>query len=368
MKPLLSIVIPTKDRYDYLVPLLELIKSFDSYLIEIVVQDNSKDNSGFLAYLKSFNYPCIKYDYCANQIPISDNSDKAILNSSGEYVCFVGDDDGVTRHIIDYTQWMKDNNVDVLGCPEISYNWPDYAGPLSAAVIYKKFTGKVLYLDPIQELIEICKKGLINRGRLPMVYHGIAKRETLDKVYEKCGTFFPGQSPDIANGVSLAFMTNKYAYVDLPITIAGASKYHGGGQDKQQYLDINKRPWMRQKASDLWDKRIPMFGVGSLVWAESALNAIKIFDKSFVSDINFTRVVSFFMLYNSDLISSLPRDFISTRVKIDYVLLKILRPINAVIRRIKWLLFPDMKTYFKKGINNINEAAVFLYDISKKNE
>ena len=89
-KPLLSIVVPTKDRYQYLKVLISLIDSFKSDEIELVIQDNSEDNKDFLLFLSEGDYSFINYNYTKGQIPMSTNSDKAILNSNGEYICFIG--------------------------------------------------------------------------------------------------------------------------------------------------------------------------------------------------------------------------------------------------------------------------------------
>ena len=52
MKKLLSIIIPTKERYEYLEKLVELLITFKENNFEIIVQDNSQDNSKFLSYFK----------------------------------------------------------------------------------------------------------------------------------------------------------------------------------------------------------------------------------------------------------------------------------------------------------------------------
>ena len=109
MNYLLSIVVPTKDRYYYLKYLIELISSFNTSDIELVIQDNTYDNQEILNYLNEYLNPHVKYYHIKEHLSQSENSDKAILNSSGEYVCFIGDDDAVTRHIVDCVKWMKSN-------------------------------------------------------------------------------------------------------------------------------------------------------------------------------------------------------------------------------------------------------------------
>ena len=45
MSTLLSIVIPTKDRYKYLKGTVDVLSKLDPSQIEIIVQDNTNDNS-----------------------------------------------------------------------------------------------------------------------------------------------------------------------------------------------------------------------------------------------------------------------------------------------------------------------------------
>lgn len=104
MKPLLSIVIPTKDRYEYLIQLIELIESFKSDDIEIVIQDNTKENKDILSFVHKRLSENFRYSHVSEQLTISENSDRAIRNSTGEYVCFLGDDDGMHKRNINCCQ------------------------------------------------------------------------------------------------------------------------------------------------------------------------------------------------------------------------------------------------------------------------
>ena len=142
--PLLSIVVPTYNRYPYLKKLIELIDSFHEDEIELVIHDNTEDNSEILSYLDAHNYNNILYCHRKDHIPVTLNSDLAILNSTGKYVCFIGDDDGVIRNILDYVKWMDENGIDSLRSePPISYSWPGSKG-----IIYDS-SSKLLFHKPI---------------------------------------------------------------------------------------------------------------------------------------------------------------------------------------------------------------------------
>ena len=98
---LLSVIIPTKNRYDNLyVTISELVK-INSAELEIVIQDNTDSNEDFLVFLKELNDSRIKYFHSTDFMNTATNSDLAVLNSTGEYLCYIGDDDCVNNKIVD---------------------------------------------------------------------------------------------------------------------------------------------------------------------------------------------------------------------------------------------------------------------------
>lgn len=277
---LLSIVVPTKNRYDYLKYFIANLQRINSSDFELVIQDNSDDNSEFSKYVESLQIDWIKYYYNASNLSISENSDLAILNSSGEYVCYMGDDDGVTSDIVDWVHWMKTNSVDTIKSSIITYYWPDTkpgrhfnnAGRLQ----YRRYKGRTRFYDPQVELVNVLKSGCLNLGLIPLVYHGIVKRKCLDVCYDQCGTYFPAPCPDIANGVAMSLIVKKYAIIDKPIFISGASKHHGGKVAiKDRYLRLQDMFWMSEEEKNSWDSRVPKFGLGECIYANSALIALK---------------------------------------------------------------------------------------------
>lgn len=304
-KPLLSIVVPTKDRYEYLINLIELLNSFNDSSFEMVIQDNSTDNSPIINYLDQHNLPFVKYYYIDEPIPMSTNSDKAILNSKGDYVCFIGDDDGVTPLIVDVVKWMKANSIEAVSCRKPLYFWPDvnnsygvsYAGELTTF----EYTGEITKLSAYDSLIEVIQQGCLTTGRLPMLYNGIVKREVLDKVYAIGGTFFPGSSPDISNGVCLSLLVDVYYFIDLPIVVIGSSKYRGGGMNmtKNRYPKLEDIPWLLPNAIMNWDKRLPHLGVVMSIWPDSAIKGLEYMNRvDLVYRIDFEYIYSRFVAYN----------------------------------------------------------------------
>ena len=79
-RPLLSIVIPTKDRYFCLKKFVELFHTvYTTQEIELVISDNSSDNSEFVEFLKELNDRRIKYAYTKEYLSVCEQSLNASL-------------------------------------------------------------------------------------------------------------------------------------------------------------------------------------------------------------------------------------------------------------------------------------------------
>lgn len=233
-KTLLSIVVPTKNRYDCLKVLIELFtKVHVSQDIELVISDNSDDNTEIVEYLKSLSDERIIYTYTKESISVCDNCDKAILASSGEYVNLIGDDDGNQREIIDVVRYMKCHDIDSLNCYRCQYCWPGLKSVVfksEGCLKTRRFKGTLVPVDPFKELLKVLKSGACSSyGKLPCIYNGIVKRKVLDKIYDKTGTFFPGPSPDMSNAVALSLVSKTHLWLDYPISWAGLSAKSAGG-------------------------------------------------------------------------------------------------------------------------------------------
>lgn len=365
---MLSVVVPTKDRYKYLKHLIKLIQSYNSDEWEIVVQDNTDDNTEILEFLKDLNYSGCKYFHEKGQIPMTTNADKAILHSEGEYVCFLGDDDGVCPNAIEYCRLMKEKGYEALRSNLADYNWPD-------AVSRSENVGGQLYLPRIKKhqsllrsidvMEDVVKRGFVDRGKLPSVYHGIVSRQTLDRVYDRCKTFFPGQAPDISGGFSVALTIDSFLYVDDIVTISGASKFHGGttlGMNKQ-YPEIKDMVWFRPDAERIWYPKLPKIAVGSIIWAESSIETLNAFGREdIISNIDFETIYKHFSVYYFP-IRHLVKDLTSHPLSLGfYTYIYFCKRVwNAFIRRVKKALKIRIKgVNVLPDVNNIEECILVI--------
>lgn len=275
-KYLLSIVIPTKDRYQYLVECIKTLINIDSDEIEIVIQDNTIENSSFIKELKEWNWPHIKYYHNKEHLSVVQNSEFAVENSSGKYVCFIGDDDSVSEIVIDVVRMMSVNKIESCNVDMAGYYWPDVPNRTSR-LLFNKDEPKIRMLDTKKILNKYLKKGMQEIIMLPRLYHGIISRSILEKIKMRSGSFFPGPSPDMANAIVAALVLDTHLYIKFPIIISGTSFKSTAGMSirKQHKGSVKNIRHLPKGTDERWSSKIPKVWLMNTIWPETCLKALE---------------------------------------------------------------------------------------------
>ena len=287
--PLLSIIIPTRNRQKYAISAITSILSISTPDLELVVQDNS-DSRDLEEYIRNnINDTRLRYNYTSTPLSFIDNFDAAVSLASGKYLCLIGDDDGVNPEIIEATRWADMNDIDALlrRSGIATYIWPEPEVPstlftnvsTNGVLTINSFSGKVIRPDPEVEMRKLVQSGGFKylETKIPRLYHGIVKRECLNKVREKTGAFFGGLSPDIFAAVVIANFTKNVVFIDYPLTIAGVCKSSGSAQSARgdHVGTFEDAPHLRYRGSYKWAEIIPRFYSVQTVWADSTVAALK---------------------------------------------------------------------------------------------
>jgi glycosyltransferase involved in cell wall biosynthesis len=287
--PILSIIIPTKNRYDYLKYIVENFKNYNFKNCEIVISDNSDVQSEiFMDYLSRLGESNINYHFINKPVSIIENSDNAINLSSGKYVIFIGDDDIVLSNILEVVMWMDNNSIDALKCLKPLYYWPNQkpnylSNDLTGRLIIQK--NKIKYtvdkIDILNELKKITKQGGTSIGKLPTIYHSIIKREKLERIFLDFKTYFPGPSPDMANAIALSYYLNSAYYLNFPFVISGKCNKSGGGKgvNHDHVGDLKSLKHLPNDVLENWDNRIPKYWTAGTIWSQSVSVVLKGFSK-----------------------------------------------------------------------------------------
>jgi glycosyltransferase involved in cell wall biosynthesis len=283
--PLLSIVIPTKNRYYYLKILIEALLSENSQEFELIIQDNSDDNSEFLEFAQQYDSDSrFRYQYTSGWLSVIDNCDLGVGAASGDYVCMLGDDDGILlQQSLEVVKFLKKEGIDVANVNKISYGWPDtshavWGDAYSGVINHKPFSFKVKRYNTERELGRIVNKGAsFGLGNLARLYHGFVSLEKLKDLYSETGSYFPGPSPDMANAIGLTKYIEDFVYIDVPTIISGHCKKSTGGQGgmKQHHGKIENIEHLPKDTAKKWSKDIPYFWSGPTIYSESARRALE---------------------------------------------------------------------------------------------
>jgi len=296
------------------------------------------------------------------------------MHSTGEYVCRIGDDDGVLPSIIDCVKWMKKNSIDALVPEIVQYYWPDYIKfntkiQYSSTLILNSegiYSGKAKVIDPIDSLYDLLSNGCLDRGNIPLAYHGIVSRKALDKIYNRGCTFSPGPSPDMAGGVSLCFSVEKYVRLDYPIIISGASKMHGGGVRKIRGMisDIDEVSFLPKNSKINWEPTLPKIWCGETVWPESAIKALKYMGhEELIEKINFDKILFSFIISHPQyykMAINVSKNKVKFILKFIYLFTK--KFYKSFERKIRKMIFNEPVISGKKitGLKNIIDVKDYL--------
>lgn len=369
MNYLLSIIIPTKNRYSTLLPLLDALCSFDSDNFEIVIQDNSEKNDLILNYLATKKDIRLKYFHSSDRLSVIDNSDLAVSNTVGEFICFIGDDDGVMPYIVDVVKWMKENEIKALKALKPNYYWPDQksnylSSDTSGNLKFKGFRYTIKQISSPKALEFTLSKGGTSMDMLPCLYHGIVEKNVLEAIFEKCNTYFPGPSPDMANGIALTKFISEYTYVDFPVVISGKSVNSTGGQGvlHKHVARIEDVAHLPKNTADQWSKEIPKFWTGPTIWAESVLKALQnCGDTVSVRDFRFSYLYASILLFNFNIRKQIFKDFDRNLYSLgfckDFVFLFVNRSKIFITNRISKKLVNN-----RKDVKTIGDCIAILND------
>lgn len=277
MRPLVTIAIATKNRVNYCIQAIDSILKYQEDF-QLVIQDNTDDTTLKEYVEKNYADTRLVYRYTPPPFSSIDNFNAALELADGEYVCLLGDDDGVTQNFFDAVKWAKANNVDSV-CPKefVHYIWPNESTNGKMVIPYS--THKVWENKPLENLQPLIEDGVVQymKFNLPKLYHGIVRKACLDKLKEKIGYYLGGLSPDIYASVSLSSVVNRNVILDSPITIAGACpKSTTIDSTKGKHSGkIEDAPHFRSRGNYTWEDRVPGFYAVETILAESALKAIK---------------------------------------------------------------------------------------------
>jgi hypothetical protein len=226
-----SLVIPTLRRADTLEHALTTLLAQSYADIEIVVQNNGRDPAT-LAVVERVNDARVRHFSTDDVVPMVDNWERALSNTTGEFITFIGDDDGLLPDACDVAARILDaDDAEILSWQPFLYLWPQYwderrQNRLQATVSFEFEVRR----EASRPLLERFYDFGAHYSKLPMLYNSFVKRSLIDRVRERHGKYFFGSLPDVTSGIVNAAFSASFLVSSRALSVAGLSQHSTGNR------------------------------------------------------------------------------------------------------------------------------------------
>jgi glycosyltransferase involved in cell wall biosynthesis len=250
----LSIVIPTRQRFEYLRHSLACALSVQQSNVEVVVSDNlSSDQTG--AFLDSINNPRLRVVRPDKPLSMRQNFEFALKQARGDYVLFHGDDDAVLPGQLEALLTLLDQTrPDGLSWRFPVYGWPmaGQAEGLGRFRVLKHFTyGNTRQVD-LPRLRSALQSGALedlNFG--PGIYHAVMSRDyILGTLARADGECILSMSPDTYITMRAIAAGGRFLTVEHPFSLNGFGHRSNGGSSKARVNVKNEGSIFRSEAQN----------------------------------------------------------------------------------------------------------------------
>jgi hypothetical protein len=280
--PIVSIVVPTRNRHFYLACLIRTLLGMKSDDFEIVVHDNSDENGEYLRECGSITDPRLRYYFNPAKLSIAENCDQVLSLARGRYVCMIGDDDVVTESIVDLARWMEASGIEAAATVYPAYLWPGVGsrldGQQSGGILrLPRYTGRIERVKTSAALHAVLASGGIMLGDLPSVYAGVISKRALDDLKAATGTYFPGPSPDMANAIGVSAFIESFVKVSVPIYVAGACPKSASAEGARHghVGEVADKTFLGADTAARWPAEVPFFFSGQTLLAATLIHALE---------------------------------------------------------------------------------------------
>jgi glycosyltransferase involved in cell wall biosynthesis len=306
-RPLLSIVIASRNRAPYAISAIKSILDIEDPRLELVIQDNSDTRDLELYTQGNIRDGRLRYRYTPPPFSSIANFNAAVELATGDYVCVIGDDDGVNPEILEAAAWAKSADLDSLAITLTAhYLW---SGTSIPSTFFTKVTGSSLSVSPFEGRIrdtnlETEMRKLVRNGGLyylnfdlPKLYHGLVHRRCLETVRERTGAYFGGLSPDIFASLAIACIAKRVAVTDYPLTIPGACGVSSSvveGSIRRHSTRLEDAPHFRDRGEYRWSTLVPRVYTPETIWVDSEVAALRAMGREdLINQINLPKLAAF---------------------------------------------------------------------------
>ncbi len=277
-----SIVIPTRDRAEYLEKtLLTCTMQTYSDLDVIVSDDASSDATREVVQRAAARDPRIRYVTPGRPVGMRDNFEFALTHVEPGFVMALGSDDGLLPHAIEgIREALFATGKDLLTWATPVFNYAGVKTPASQLICP---TGSGLREVSSDKFLARQSRDLsyVTDVEFPMIYvKGVVSTHLVDRVRDRSPDrrFYTCSTPDGYSGIVLAGEVDSFAFSRTPFSIFGASPTSQGiaylsgdpeakKQSEQFFNDVSGVPMHRDLASQPYSPLISVMTADFLLHA-----------------------------------------------------------------------------------------------------
>lgn len=227
--PRFSVVIPTRERPDTLAHALRTAveQTFDD--VEILVHE-SGDDARVTDVVARYGDRRTRLVKTGSPVSMPENWERALTCAAGEYVTFIGDDDGLLPDACAVAdQVLRRQSADILSWRPAAYYWPQYL----FSHLQNRLQAFLTEIDIVEvkssrTMLALFYQFRTDYSRLPMIYNSFVGRKLLGRIQARLGRYFLGGSPDISSGILNAFFCDTFLFSHRPLSVSGLSHHSTG--------------------------------------------------------------------------------------------------------------------------------------------
>jgi glycosyltransferase involved in cell wall biosynthesis len=233
--PKFTVIIPTRERLSTLIWSIQTLTEQQYDDLEIIISDNFSQD-GTRDYIKSLTDPRIRYINTGKRVSMTENWEFALNHATGEFVTYVGDDDGLAIGALAYCEELLSRfNTKALAWKKATYLWNTHQASYLANTVELPSNRDVKQVDAKKKMEAIITfrehtDYPVPAYFLPCLYNSFINREVLLDAKEKQGgRFFHSRYPDIYSSFLLPFFLDSYVFSFCPVGVGGTSGNSNGG-------------------------------------------------------------------------------------------------------------------------------------------
>jgi glycosyltransferase involved in cell wall biosynthesis len=226
-----SILLPTRNRADLLGLAVQSVLDQDFGDWEIVVSDNASDDGTF-EVIARFGDPRIKYVRGDTLVPVTENWNLALENSTGDYVIMLGDDDCLMSGCLSTADALLQSRdePELLFTAAVQYAYPGVLPDIDDGQPFVQFFNgefmrgaREVFWLPKAEALRMVELSVAFQVAYPYnMQHSIVSRRIIERM-ENRGPFFQSPYPDYYATNALFLTAERILVSPWPLIAIGIS-------------------------------------------------------------------------------------------------------------------------------------------------